>query len=83
MSRSLKLIGAFAFAALLVAAESMVSTTTRFGSVIPIQAHVFVLAFILLYLVFSVGEIRDRLDTLITLQRGAVATLHASPDDLD
>lgn len=69
MSRLLKLVGSFVFAAILIAAETAVGSSSGFGTIIPLQAHVFVLAFVLIYLTFSVGEVRDRLDALIAIER--------------
>jgi hypothetical protein len=68
LQQIVKLVGAFVFAAALVAAESAFGASTGFGTIIPIQAHIFILTFVLLYLTFSVGEVRDRIDKLITLE---------------
>ena len=70
LARIGQLIGSLIVAWLLVAlVEGLSAQRTPMGSVVPLQAHVFVLAFILIYIAVTLGDVRDRLGTLVRMQR--------------
>jgi len=74
-----KFFGAALLAGILVGIESMFSVSTGFGSVIPLQAHIFVLAFLLLYLIFTVGEGVEKLAILVRIQEAATSMQPPEP----